>query len=241
MTDEELRNVINLMEKLGYRFLEPKLLFTALCHSSYVHEQKQKGRNNIESNERLEFLGDSVAEILVSDYLYKTFSNYSEGAMAKIKAAIASEEALSQIAKDMGLGNFVFLGKGEEMTGGRDRDSILSDTLEAFIGAIYIDGGFEAVRRVVFPYFEHYIKEIADGKIVFDHKTALQEITQARFKTLPKYVLVKEEGPSHMKRFTVELRVKRRVLAVGEGSSIKEAEKAAAKIALERLKKEEKY
>ncbi len=240
MNDEELQKVIQLMDRLGYHFLEPKLLFTALCHSSYVHEQKQKGRSNLESNERLEFLGDSVVEILISDYLYKVYPTFLEGTMAKIKAAIASEEALSQIARDLGLGSFLFLGKGEELTGGRERDSILSDTLEALVGSIYLDGGLNAVRRILFPFFEHYINQIAEGKIVFDHKTLLQEMTQARFKALPRYVLVKEEGPSHMKRFTVELRVRRKVLAIGEGSSIKEAEKMAAKIAVEKLKKEEK-
>lgn len=227
------------MEKIEYWFLEPRLLFIALCHSSYVHEQKQKGRNDVISNERLEFLGDSVIEMLLSDYLYKNFEEFSEGNMAKIKAAVASEEALARVARDINLGEFLFLGRGEEITGGRDRDSILADALEAVIGALYLDGGFEVVKRVMLPHFESYIKQVAEGKIILDHKTALQELTQAKYKALPRYVLVKEEGPSHMRKFTVEVRLKRKVLAVGEGTSIKEAEKVAAKLALEKLKKEE--
>jgi len=235
---EEAEIVILFMESIGYRFLQPQVLYNALCHSSYAHEQNQRGRKDVESNERLEFLGDAAIDLLIADYLYTTFPDASEGVMAKVKAAVASEEALAQIARDIDLGRYIFLGHGEEATGGRDRDSTLADTLEAVAAALYIDGGIESLRRCLLSYFAKYAQQVLEGKIVFDYKTFLQEITQDRFKQLPEYVLVDEQGPSHMKRFTVELRLNKRTIAVGEGFSIKEAEKNAAKKAIEKLKGE---
>ncbi|MEJ5230438.1 MAG: ribonuclease III [Pseudothermotoga sp.] len=238
MNEEETKTVIDFMESLGYRFLEPRLIYTALCHSSYSHEQKQRGRKDVESNERLEFLGDAAIDLIIAEYLYTHFPDAPEGVMAKIKAAIASEEALAQIARDINLGSYLFLGRGEEITGGRDRDSILADTLEAVAAAIYIDGGVESLKKCLLSHFAKYAQEISEGKIVFDYKTHLQEITQERFRQLPEYILVDEKGPSHMKKFIVELRLNRKTIAFGEGLSIKEAEKDAAKKALEKLKGE---
>ncbi|GAB4318973.1 MAG: ribonuclease III [Pseudothermotoga elfii] len=228
--------MIDFMEKIGYRFYEPELLYNALCHSSYAHEQKQRGRKDVESNERLEFLGDAVIDLLLAEYLYLEFPEASEGVMAKVKAAIASEEALAQIARDINLGRYMFLGRGEEVSSGRKRDSLLADMLEAVVAAVYIDGGLTAVKKVLLSYFAKYAKEVVEGKIVFDYKTSLQEITQARYRKLPEYVLVNEKGPSHMKKFTVELRLSGKLIAVGEGPSIKEAEKEAARRAIEKLK-----
>ncbi|WP_041082163.1 ribonuclease III [Thermotoga profunda] len=239
MNKEEISTVISFMESIGYRFLQPQLIYNALCHSSYAHEQNQRGRKDVESNERLEFLGDAAIDLLIAEYLYTNLPDASEGIMAKVKAAVASEEALAQIARDINLGQYLFLGHGEEVTGGRDRDSILADTLEAVAAAIYIDGGMSSLKRCLLSYFAKYAHQVVEGKIVFDYKTFLQEITQDRFKQLPEYVVVDEQGPSHMKRFTVELRLNRKVIAVGEGFSIKEAEKNAAKKAIEKLKGEQ--
>lgn len=236
MNKEEAKILIDFMEKIGYRFYEPELLYNALCHSSYAHEQKQRGRKDVESNERLEFLGDAVIDLLLAEYLYLEFPEASEGVMAKVKAAIASEEALAQIARDINLGRYMFLGRGEEVSSGRERDSLLADMLEAVVAAVYIDGGLAAVKKVFLSYFAKYAKEVVEGKIVFDYKTSLQEITQARYRKLPEYVLVNEKGPSHMKKFTVELRLSGKLIAVGEGPSIKEAEKEAARRAIEKLK-----
>jgi ribonuclease-3 len=236
LNKEEAKILIDFMEKIGYRFYEPELLYNALCHSSYAHEQKQRGRKDVESNERLEFLGDAVIDLLLAEYLYLEFPEASEGVMAKVKAAIASEEALAQIARDINLGRYMFLGRGEEVSSGRERDSLLADMLEAVVAAVYIDGGLTAVKKVFLSYFAKYAKEVVEGKIVFDYKTSLQEITQARYRKLPEYVLVNEKGPSHMKKFTVELRLSGKLIAVGEGPSIKEAEKEAARRAIEKLK-----
>ncbi len=238
MNKEELSTIISFMGSIGYRFLQPQIIYNALCHSSYAHEQNQRGRKDVESNERLEFLGDAVIDLLIAEYLYKNFPDASEGIMAKVKAAVASEEALAQIARDINLGQYLFLGHGEEVTGGRDRDSILADTLEAVAAAIYIDGGMESLRKCLLSHFARYAQQVIEGKIVFDYKTFLQEITQNKFRQLPEYVLVDEQGPSHMKKFTVELRLNKKLIAVGEGFSIKEAEKNAAKKAIEKLKGE---
>jgi len=236
MKEDEIKRIVEFMEKIQYRFYDPNLLFTALCHSSYAHEEKQRGRKDIESNERLEFLGDAVVDLLIAEHLYRHYPESPEGTMSKVKAAAASEEALAQIARDVGLNRYIFLGHGEELNAGRERDSILSGALEALAAALYLDGGFKVVEKILISHLSHYISQIAEGKIVFDHKTALQELAQERYRTLPEYVLVREEGPAHMKKFFVEVRLKGRPLALGEGSSIKDAEKNAAKIALEKLK-----
>ncbi len=236
MKEEELKRLIEFMEKLQYRFLEPKLLFTALCHSSYVHEERQRGRKDVESNERLEFLGDAIVDFLIAEHLYTSYPEAPEGTMSKIKAAAASEDALALIARDLCLNQYIFLGHGEELSGGRERESILSGAVEALAAALYLDGGLKVTKSVLLSHLARYIEQIAEGRIVFDHKTTLQEIVQERYRTLPEYVLVREEGPAHMKKFFVEVRVKGQALAVGEGSSIKDAEKNAAKLALERLK-----
>ncbi|MEN3008917.1 ribonuclease III [Pseudothermotoga sp.] len=236
MKEEEIKRIIELMDKIEYRFYDPSLLFTALCHSSYAHEEKQRGRKDIESNERLEFLGDAVLDLLMAEHLYKNYPEASEGTMAKVKAAAASEEVLAQVARDIELNRYIFLGHGEELNAGRERDSILSGSLEALAAALYLDGGFKVVDRILIPHISRYISQIIEGKVVLDYKTVLQELAQERYKTLPKYVLVRQEGPPHMKKFFVEVKLRGRSLAIGEGPSIKDAEKNAAKLALEKLK-----
>ncbi|HBT38999.1 MAG: Ribonuclease 3 [Thermotoga sp. 50_1627] len=239
MKEEEVERLIDFMTQLRYNFCDPQLLFTALCHSSYAHEEKQRGRKDIQSNERLEFLGDAIVDLLIAEYLFRNYPEAPEGTMSKIKAAAASEDALALIAKDIGLNRYIFLGHGEELNGGRERESILSGALEAFAAALYLDGGMKPLNEILVPHLVRYIKQIAAGRIVFDHKTALQEFAQEKYRTLPEYVLVREEGPAHMKRFFVEVRLRGQPLAIGEGPSIKDAEKNAAKLALERLKEME--
>ena len=234
MTDKEQEVVASFLRKLGLKAKDPEIFFEALTHTSYANEQKQAGRRDVESNERLEFLGDAVVDLLVCDILYRRYPNASEGEMSRVKAAVASEKVLSMIAREMELGKVLFLGRGEEMTGGRDRDSILADAVEAVLGAVYIEGGLELVKRIFQNRFEGYVDLVMRGKLLFDYKTALQEITQREFKSLPQYRLVSKDSEG----FTVEVLVNGRPMGKGKGRSKKEAEKAAAKEAYRILTEE---
>ncbi len=227
-----MKRVRDFMRKLGIEGDE-KLFFTALVHSSYANEMRQIGVK-IESNERLEFLGDAVVELLICEILYRDYPNAREGVMARVKAGAASEKVLSMIAREIDLGSHLFLGKGEEATGGRDRDSILADAFEAVSAAIYLTGGMDLFREKFEGVFKRYIDMIMEGKILFDYKTALQELTQALFKVLPTYSVVGRKG----EEFIVTVSVNGKVLGRGIGRSKKEAEKRAAKQAYEKLKKD---
>ncbi|MFN6992122.1 MAG: ribonuclease III, partial [Fervidobacterium sp.] len=178
--------------KLGYNFKDKLLLFNALCHSSYAYEVNQLGRN-IKNNERLEFLGDAVVEMVVCDLLYRNYPDASEGDMAKVKGAVASEEVLTEIANEYELGRYIFLGKGEEKTGGRTRSSILADAFEALCAAIYLDGGLEEIMKLFRERFLEAIEVFLTGQRIFDYKTALQEITQDRYRELPEYRSAKND------------------------------------------------
>ncbi len=192
---------------------------------------KQLG-HEIEDNERLEFLGDAVVELIVCDIMFRNYPQYSEGDMAKVKGAVASEEILAQIAKKIDLGRYVLIGKGEEKTGGRKRESILADTFEALCGAIYIDAGFDKVKEIIGKFFVDYIREYLLEQKIFDYKTALQEITQERFKSLPYYKFVGNDPDG---RFVVELYISGKKYSTGIGYSKKDAEKQAAKETFEML------
>jgi ribonuclease-3 len=218
-----------LQEKLGYHFTDPVLLFNALCHSSYAYEVNQLGRS-IKNNERLEFLGDAVVELVVCDILYKKYPEATEGEMAKAKGAVASEEVLTEIANEYELGRYIFLGKGEEKTGGRTRNSIIADTFEALCAAIYLDGGLKKVKDVFESKFEKVIDVFLSGQRIFDYKTALQEITQDRYRELPEYRTVKVDDNG---KFVVELYLQGKKISTGTGSSKKDAEKDAARKAYE--------
>ena len=235
MNDIEKKIVEDLQNRLNITFFKEELLFEALVHTSYYNEQRQSGRVEIRSNERLEFLGDAVVDLLICEILYKEYPDLDEGMMAKIKAAVASEEVLSDIARSLKLGSFLFLGKGEEKSGGRMRNSILADTLESLIAAIYMDLGYEKVKELFWERFRFYINEVLEGRKLFDYKTALQEITQKRYHVIPEYALIKTEGKGHDKVFFVEVRVKGETYGKGIGKSKKEAEKKAAKEAYEKL------
>ncbi len=218
-------------EKYHLNFKNNDLIETALTHSSFVNEHRHK---DLEDNERLEFLGDAVLELSMSEFLYKTFSHYSEGEMTKIRAQHVCEAALVEYAQSIQLGDYLRLGKGEEISGGRKRPALLADAFEALLGAIYLDIGYEAVYRflsdVVFPF-------IRNGNFinVIDYKSRLQELVQTDNRSI-RYEIVSEMGPAHNKTFKSEVYIENDIkLGSGEGHSKKEAEQNAAKVALEKM------
>ena len=216
-----------LEETIGYTFRNKELIYQALSHSSYANERKHPGG----SNERLEFLGDSVLSIVVSDYLYKNL-NVAEGELTKLRASLVCEKSLHIFARQIHLGDYLMLGKGEENTGGRERPSILADAFEAVIAAIYLDGGLEAAAKHILHFMPEDIK-VTQKPVFSDFKTVLQEIVQKNPEEKVEYVLIGEEGPDHNKRFVVEVRLKSQVIGKGKGRSKKEAEQLAAREALE--------
>jgi ribonuclease-3 len=219
-----------IQEKLHYQFKNEKLLCAALTHSSFANEHKT---SQIQHNERLEFLGDSVLSLMVSEYLYSHYQSLPEGDLTKIRAGVVCEQSLYQFAKKFELGSFLFLGKGEENTNGRERMSVLADAFEALIAAVYLDGGFKAARSIFMPMLEDAIAQAASGKLNKDYKTIFQEIVQKNKEEQISYVLVDEQGPDHDKRFFVEIHLNSNVIGKGEGHSKKEAEQMAAKQVLE--------
>lgn len=213
---------------IGYTFKDKNLIYQAFSHSSYANEKKKPGG----SNERLEFLGDSVLSIVVSEYLYTHLTHIAEGELTKLRASLVCEKSLHVFARQISLGDFLMLGKGEENTGGRERPSILADAFEAVIAAIYLDGGLEAARRHILRFIPEDIQR--RKKPVFnDFKTILQEIVQKNPEEKVEYILAGEEGPDHNKRFVVEVCLNSNVIGRGKGKSKKEAEQLAAKEALE--------
>ena len=203
------------------------LLKTALSHSSYANETK----GAIKCNERLEFLGDSVLSIIVSDYLFERFKNQPEGDLTRLRAALVCEKSLHKFALSIDLGKYLFLGKGEEHTGGRQRPSILADAFEALIASIYLDGGYEPSRNFVLPFIVEALKhEMSDD--LHDYKTALQEVIQKNPEEHIEYKIIDESGPDHDKRFTVAVMLNSNMIGQGIGKSKKQAEQFAAKEAL---------
>lgn len=224
-------NIDELEKKIGYKFKNPELLLNALTHSSYANEN----RGRISDNERLEFLGDAVLGLVIADYLYRLFEEHKEGDLTKIRASIVSEEPLSLIARDIGLGQFLLLGKGEANTGGRDRDSVLADAVEAVIGAVYLEAGINQAKELIIGLFSFLMEKSFQGKGFQDYKTNLQEMLQAKGEEEIVYRVIKESGPDHNKEFVVEVLCGRRVIGRGKGKSKKEAEQRAAKEALEKI------
>lgn len=216
-----------LMEKIGYTYKNEGLLFNALCHSSYANEKHAK----CGSNERLEFLGDSVLSLVVADYLYNHFSHIPEGEMTRLRSSLVCEQALHSFAIKINLGDYLMLGKGEKMSGGDKRPSILADAFEAVIASIYLDGGIEPARRFILG----FVTEEAEKKspsCFEDYKTLLQEIIQQNPDEMVEYRIIGESGPDHDKTFTVEVTLNDNVIGKGEGKSKKDAEQKAAKEAL---------
>lgn len=220
------KDLDDLTTRLGYRFSNPDLLAEAFRHSSYVNEI---GSVDVQDNERLEFLGDAVLDLAISHILMERFDTAKEGDLSKYRASVVNEKILSQVAQSIGLGDFLLLGKGEELTGGREKPSILADTMEALLGAVYLDAGFEDCKAIINRFFKPLLGKVDSEDDVEDFKSLLQEYTQAILKTRPDYILVKESGPAHQKTFRVALLLQGKTMAEAEGHSKKEAEQKAAR------------
>ncbi len=214
---------------LKYKFQDTSLARQALTHRSFLHAQPDK---NAESNERMEFLGDSVVGLVVNEHLYRKFPKLREGELTKMKSLIVSRVILSRTAKDVGLGDFVLLSEAEHGSGGRNRASILADTLEGVIGAVYLDGGLEPARHLTERLLLKEVHEILSDANLANYKSMLQEYVQGEFKTHPQYRISSEVGPDHEKIFTVEVVVNGKVFGRGHGNNKKEAEQEAARDAL---------
>jgi ribonuclease-3 len=221
-----------LQDSIDYRFVDVTLLAEALTHKSYSNEQPGGA---IACNERLEFLGDAVLDLVVSRYMFRCFPDAQEGELTRIRAEVVSEKGLSIVARPLHLGDFLRLGRGEERSGGRDKDSLVANALEALLGAVFCDGGFESACDLAERLFANSIAEAAQRKHGLDHKTHLQEISQARYALVPEYVLVCEDGPEHRKHYTVEVQLAHKALGRGQGTTKKKAEQQAALRAIARL------
>lgn len=229
---EEGKQLEKLQQLIGYSFSDPKLLKRAMSHSSYANEHRTE---HLGDNERLEFLGDSVLEVTSSEFLYLEYPHMPEGDLTKLRASLVCEPTLALCARELGLPRYLLLGKGEEHTGGRSRSSIVSDAMEALIGAIFLDGGLDAARTFVRTYI---LTDIEHKKMFTDSKTILQEVVQRDFKDEEvRYDLTGEIGPDHDKHFCVDVKIGDRSLGEGEGTTKKAAEQEAAYRALLALKK----
>jgi len=229
---ERRRKLEELQTIIGYSFRDVEILNTSLTHSSYANESKA----SVVSNERLEFLGDVVIDLVVSEYLYNRFTELPEGELTKRRASVVCESSLAFAARKIKLGDYLLLGKGEETTGGRNRDSILADAFEALTGAIYIDGKYESARSFLLVNFEEeVIYALSKGTLFKDYKTELQELLQKRTKSKIEYVVEREDGPDHKKKFYMNVIVENKIIGKGMGRNKKEAEQNAAKQALMKL------
>lgn len=233
----EKRSRVRQLEKLqfllGIKFKDKRMLERALIHRSYLNEHFPE----LPDNERLEYLGDSVLGLIVNEYLFKHFEDYQEGELAKIKSVVVSEDVLAEVAHDLNIGSFLLMGKGEESTGGRLRASILANTLEAIIGAYYLDSGLRDSRRFVLGFLKKHIDRIDRMTYQRDPKTTLQEYVQKKYKERPLYEVVGETGPDHNKEFRVRLVIKGKEIMTGSGSSKRKAEMSAAAAVLKMIEK----
>ena len=220
----------DLERELGYTFREKRLLENALTHSSYANE---KWKNSLASNERLEFLGDSILGFVVAEYMYRKYPDHPEGDLTRMRADLVCETSLAQVAARLDLGAYLLLGHGEEQGGGRTRNSITADAVESVIAAAYLDGGFQAAKVLVDRLI---LSDVPKGRPRnFDFKTALQELVQRRKNQVLAYTLLEESGPDHDKTFRVEVTLNGEVVGMGTGSSKKRAEQAAAEMVVDRL------
>jgi ribonuclease III len=230
--DDRIEHLAVLEDILSYKFTTIIFLHQALTHRSFVNENQDRCYHD---NERLEFLGDAVLELCITDILVRRFPDHSEGQLSKLRASIVNEQPLAKVAQLFDVGRFLLLGKGEEASGGRHKSSLLSNTFEAVIAAVYLDGGFEKAYHFVEHVFSSFIDEWTDERFYRDYKTSLQELSQSRYKVIPRYTLLHEYGPDHDKIFQVRLTVADRISTTGIGRSKKEAEQSAAKKALDEL------
>lgn len=226
-----MRELKELEKRIGYHFQNPELLEKALRHSSYANEHKM---NRIECNERLEFLGDAVLELVSSEHLFAQFPQMPEGELTRLRASLVCEPTLAFCAREIELGSFLRLGKGEEMTGGRHRDSVTSDALESVIGAVYLDGGFANAKEFINRFV---LNDLENKKLFYDSKTILQEIVQRDFNEPLSYELLAEEGPDHDKKFRMQAKIGEKAYGVGVGHTKKGAQQLAAYETILLLKK----
>lgn len=222
-----------LESKLGISFKDKALLNIAITHSSFANQRK-----DIKYNERMEFLGDSVLQLTITEYLFKNYKDKSEGALTKIRSLIVCENSLYEIAKLWNLGKYIYMSKGEESTGGRERVSIQADCVEAIIAAIYLDKGFEDVKKYILKIFDKTIQKAIKNEIILDYKTKLQELLQKNGEVCIQYSLMKYEGPPHRRKFFINVFVNNEFKGEGSGFSKKEAEQIAAKNALCRMEED---
>ncbi|MBW2067109.1 MAG: ribonuclease III [Deltaproteobacteria bacterium] len=224
-----------LCKRLGYEFKNRNLLEEAFRHSSYVNEV---GSVDLRDNERLEFLGDAVLGLAIGHVLMDLFEDATEGELTRYRSFVVNEKGLCNMARILGLGECLFLGKGEETSSGREKPSILANTMESLVGALYLDAGFEKTKEIIQNLFLPMIKEIQSRAVVNDYKSMIQEYTQETYKILPEYRVLQEKGPAHEKTFKVALMINGKIIGQGEGRTKKEAEQEAAKEAFFWLKAE---
>lgn len=222
-------NLTTLQERLGYTFQNKELLIEALTHKSYKQPY---------NNERLEFLGDAVLDLIVGEYLYKKFRSYDEGKLSKMRASLVNEGGFTSLANHIGLGEYIYLSNAEENNNGRSKSSLLSNAFEAVMGAIYLETGLNKVQEITIKLLEHVHPDISLDSLFKDYKTSLQELTQAHYGTTPEYQLIAEHGPDHKKEFEVAVIIDGKRYASACGKSKKQAQQEAAQIALEMLNKE---
>ena len=227
----EKNKLRQLEEAIGYRFHNSSLAKQAMIHSSFTNEHNM---DKLSCNERLEFLGDSVLEVVSSDFLYRQYPNKPEGELTKMRASMVCEPTLALCARDIDLGSYLMLGKGEDATGGRNRDSVVSDAMEALIGAIYLDGGFANAKELI----ERFIlTDVENKQLFYDSKTILQEIVQREYGAVLHYVMVSEEGPEHDKQYTMQAMIGQQPGGIGTGRTKKAAQQMAAYQTIRSLKK----
>lgn len=234
---KRMNNYDTLETKLGVKFKDKALLEKAFTHRSYLNEHRENG---LENNERLEFLGDAVLELIISSDLYRNYPGKPEGELTNIRAAVVRTESLAEESRNLGFGEYLRMSKGEEDSGGKDKDYLLANTFEAVLGAIYLDQGFDVCVSYLSKTLLHKVSNIIENNLFIDPKTQAQELIQAKFKVTPLYEVVQEDGPDHDKIFTVALIVNQKELGRGTGSSKQKAEEEAAKMAIETINNKEK-
>lgn len=222
----------SLEKKIGYKFKNIKLLRNSLVHRSFGNENKKYKKIN---NERLELLGDAVLDLIVAEYLYKNHSNYSEGDLAKIKSMAVSEPVLAKVSRKLNMGEYLYLSRGELLTGGREKNSILGDLFEAVLGAIYLDSNFETARKIALHHLKEYIDHVEEDEEIMDFKTILQEYSQKVYKQVPTYEVINETGPDHKKLFEIVVKIGEDIEEKGIGKSKKMAEHGAAQALCKKL------
>ncbi len=229
---ERRKELAKFQRELGVKFRRGELLEEALSHSSFVNEAPDQ---KLPHNEKLEFLGDAVLELIMSHELFNDYPEYGEGELTKLRAAVVRKTTLAKVAKQIDIGPYILLGKGEEQGGGRKRNALLADALEAVIGALYLDGGLEKARKFILDHFADEIERLSQDHHKMDYKSILQEITQSRFQTLPRYTVIGETGPPHDRIYEVSITIAREPYGIGKGRNKKDAQQKAARAALIKL------